>query len=89
MKLKIISASLLFSIATSANAIIGQWQGQYWYADSGQPFGTNYSDGNCFLSDGTWYSTTVHGLKWHWYQKGDFLYINAVRPITGTVFAAN
>jgi len=63
MKLKLIAAIVLFSVATTASAITGQWQGQYWYANNGQPVGTNYTDENCFLPDGSWYSTTVHGLK--------------------------
>ena len=88
MKTKLNVAILLLGIAATANAIQGQWTGRYWYANTGKPLGENYSDGNCFLSNGTWYSTTIPGLRGHWYQKGDELYINAVHPQSATVFSS-
>lgn len=88
MKTIWITAALLLGFATSANAIQGQWAGRYWVASDGTPVGNNYSDGNCFLPDGSWYSTNVVGLRGHWYQKGDQLYINTALLPDATVFSA-
>lgn len=86
--LKGLAILIMLGVALTANAIEGQWTAKYYYANTGKPFAGTYTDGNCFLADGTWYSTTLTGVHGHWYQKGDQLYINAVSPDKTEVYSA-
>jgi hypothetical protein len=52
----------------SAASPVGQWSVTF-YLEPGLTTGA--TQGICFLSNNTWYSSTVHGWVGDWFQKGD------------------
>lgn len=87
--LMLITNSVMAASVTKPTGIEGQWTGQFYHIADGSSFANNYKDGNCFLSDGTWYNTVAKGVRGHWYQKGDDLYINAVTDDATGVYSSN
>lgn len=56
------------AMAVPSSAVTGQWTISF-YSDPGLSF--TGSQGICFKSDGTWYSTTYSGWNGDWFLKGD------------------
>lgn len=68
----LVSALLLMGFGSAAFAAspVGQWNVTF-YLEPGLTTGA--TQGICFLSNGTWYSSTFSGWNGDWFQKGDRL----------------